>query len=626
MGYTFTMPDTATGGNTVWSSEFRFHDVLLRRLTNPYLPANDPTTGTFNAASPVNRYITVDMLSHLPAFDAIHRFIGDGSDRKPRDKANPNGYDPVAERFSVGKVQPMTGRPYTQVSTGAGNYNKYVFPDSMQLDQRVDPKGKQSADPADAGNTANAPKNTFGRHNGTTVAQPAGTTFVAGNPGGMPASQPSLTDTIMLPFDWQVHMDRPLVNQAELFQVRDCAPHLLAFQFAQSSSFTGQTGVPGVYYDSSYARWRYLSDGVARGLELLTVRPYGHGLAHGGRVTGQLDLNAIRDQRVLAGLLDPQAGNAFDTTFVDSAWANWMNTRDGVISRPLADGTNANTAGTPTATIYDAAGGTNRPFLPFGAPAASGGGSFAFTNGGNIDQTILRRLNANSPPLLWLPDATAPSYSQDYRRAEAVRKMLNNSTTVSHTFVVFMTIGYFEVVEEFPTAPPGWPAGLPVPPTMGAEVFIAVPGDMRQKYVAMVDMSNMALDAVNPVQAGVTPFFTSLEQTTYASGGAAATLNVAYARFDGGLGTLYFTADGQEVAVKAGDKLVLGYGVEQQLVTVSGVGTGQLSVTADNGVFRTAWGGTCVSNVRPGYPGPQPTFDYNSATYKPVVPYVELMR
>ena len=31
--------------------------------------------------------------------------------------------------------------------------------------------------------------------------------------------------------------------------------------------------------------------------------------------------------------------------------------------------------------------------------------------------------------------------------------------------------------------------------------------------------------------------------------------------------------------------------------------------------------GTCVSNARSGNPGPQPTFNVNSSTYQPVVPY-----
>ena len=60
--------------------------------------------------------------------------------------------------------------------------------------------------------------------------------------------------------------------------------------------------------------------------------------------------------------------------------------------------------------------------------------------------------------------------------------------------------------------------------------------------------------------------------------------------------------------------------------------------TVNGQPFRTAWAGTCVSNVRPGYPGdatrlantptavgPQP-FDVNSATYKPVLPYYERLK
>ena len=51
--------------------------VLLRRLLNPYLRPNDPTTtaGTFayNAALPLNPYITVDVVENVPTRDRVGR-------------------------------------------------------------------------------------------------------------------------------------------------------------------------------------------------------------------------------------------------------------------------------------------------------------------------------------------------------------------------------------------------------------------------------------------------------------------------------------------------------------------------------------------------------------------------
>ena len=44
------------------------------------------------------------------------------------------------------------------------------------------------------------------------------------------------------------------------------------------------------------------------------------------------------------------------------------------------------------------------------------------------------------------------------------------------------------------------------------------------------------------------------------------------------------------------------------------------------GMTRTAWGVSVVSNVRSGYPGPQPGFRYDDPAYSAVIPYIERLR
>ena len=53
------------------------------------------------------------------------------------------------------------------------------------------------------------------------------------------------------------------------------------------------------------------------------------------------------------------------------------------------------------------------------------------------------------------------------------------------------------------------------------------------------------------------------------------------------------------------------------------LGGGTIEVS---GLTRTAWGGSCVSNVRPGYVGPQSGFNTSAARFRPVVPYVERLK
>src|SRR5262249_35385575 len=127
------------------------------------------------------------------------------ANRGARDATHPNGYDPMAERFSLGKGQPYAGRSVgVSPANGAPPYNTYTFPDSMVLAQAATAVTGQ-------------PINTFGQHNAK-GAQP-GTTFT------WDGTKATLSDTLMAPFDWFVHMDRPLVNKLELLQVRDSAPH-----------------------------------------------------------------------------------------------------------------------------------------------------------------------------------------------------------------------------------------------------------------------------------------------------------------------------------------------------------------------------------------------------------------
>jgi hypothetical protein len=596
MGYTITMP----GAATLSTAEFKRHIVLLRRLANPYLPAG-----------PTNPYITVDYMDYVPAFDAVHRAAGDTNDRGARAAGNAGGYDPVAERFSVGKVQPLAGFANATLNNNAGNYNSYDFATSMVL--------RQTAAPAlpIAPTNPNEPRNTLGRHNGN-AGLPAGTTV--NNPGGVAAT---INDTIFAPFDWLIHMDRPLESIGDVLHAHDSKPHRLTQEFVVNTT-------TGLNYEQGKPRMRFLANGLARGMEMLTVKPHDDRVAHGGRIQGKINTNVMQDRRVALGLLDPQATNAFDANFVNNnVWTTLVGTRSTMGTRTAADNTTAFQVPVPGPSIADTGTGGDRPFYSLGAPAAAAApGAFAYATGGTIDQTILRRSSDVVPPHLF-----NAGRQHEYLQSEPYRKIANNITTVSHSFVVYVTIGYFDVT--YPGAPAGWPTNVPVPPQFGAEVYDKVPGDMRQKYMAVVDMSNMALKPTFPAFVGDTnpqaterPFFTSLTATARPVG-PSTPLSIAYTRYDATNPLnpiLYVMADGVErpIAGGVGMQLVIGYGTDTQIVTVDSVtGPGTLSVS---GMTRTAWAGTCVSNVRPGYAGPQPGFNAITDQYKPVVPYIERLR
>ncbi len=164
----------------------------------------------------------------------------------------------------------------------------------------------------------------------------------------------------------------------------------------------------------------------------------------------------------------------------------------------------------------------DRPFLPLGTPTVPSGGhatlgssATAFAGGIGIDDTLLRR-NPPGTGQSYLTLPASANVTHPYQQNEAARKIINNVTTVSHTFAVWVTVGYFEVVTETPVRPA--PA-LPNIVQLGKEYYREAPADTRYKFFAIVDRSNVGLDPSYQVpsnriafaNATVRPFFTTVE-------------------------------------------------------------------------------------------------------------------
>jgi hypothetical protein len=156
--------------------------ILLRRLACPHLPPNDPRQPNYNPGRPLNPYITVDYMEDVPANDVL-RFYSTG----PRDGGLPS----IVDRAAYGRKQPYAGHK------------------SMLV--------RQAPERAQRLLQAN---HTFGRHNG----------IETGNP------DPNRPDqTLKLPFDWLVHLDRQLISPMELLHVSAFKPHELTQEFMTPS-------------------------------------------------------------------------------------------------------------------------------------------------------------------------------------------------------------------------------------------------------------------------------------------------------------------------------------------------------------------------------------------------------
>lgn len=648
------------------NGDLRRHVVLLRRLANPYLPP-----------SAANPYLSADTMDHVPAHDAVIRGETDMMDRMPRSARPGAGYDDFAIRFAAGKIEPYAGFAQRDATTG-------FVPAAAQIGTTFSAVVQQAPNPV----LATEPQHTLGRHNGRTPTAPAGPTFTANPPALLGG------ETLAAPFDWLVHPDRPMVNALELLHVQAVKPHLVTQYTLQppaggpvrrgagEAPWLGVQGVgdpqPGLpAFDDAPATGTgrpranvtaanpRSKNGLFRALDLIRAKPWGAGGGVGGRVQGRVNLNTIQDVRVLMALLDPPDtagtnGNAFDTAAVQLLWEALINPATptaGVPYRTVARAT-ADEAGfdpnpanttpanlakrhyvpTPGPTVDDDPTNPNadRPFRLFGAADLPQGGVVGAAPGGvGLQDTLLRTDPATGRPII-----DNPSQAHPYLRAEMARKLLNNATAVSNVFAVHVTVVWHEVRQEGGAAAffdEGTLGGQPVRrQLLGKEVFRETPGDMRQQYFAIVDRSNLLLQAdpaqptkfASPPVVVEKPVFTALE----VQADAGATTITVPAVADPNSGAASAPSDGVLVPL-AGSTLVIGTGANAEVRQVAmaanpvpGPGGGSVSVlTLSAALALPHAAGEQVSNGLAGHPGYQKVSVVGTGTspFRGVVPYVQ---
>src|SRR5262249_40402507 len=111
-------------------------------------------------------------------------------------------------------------------------------------------------------------------------------------------------------------------------------------------------------------------------------------------------------------------------------------------------------------------------------------------NGSGIDDTLLRSAvpggGPDTPRLFEVPGA------HPWLRSELLTKLFNNVTTRSNVFAVWLTVGFFEVVDERTR-----------PVKLGAEVGRAEGRHRRHRMFSILDRTNLARFATRsrtPVQ------------------------------------------------------------------------------------------------------------------------------
>jgi len=158
---------------------------------------------------------------------------------------------------------------------------------------------------------------------------------------------------------------------------------------------------------------------------------------------GKVNFNTVNHREVLLALTEPNGENIFTEADVDNAF---YNPQEGLLS--LRSGKKAG----PTDEKLANGGPVDRPFLGFGV-------------GEVIPISVDEKVSAAKHP---------------YQKMELLTKIFNHFTTRSNTFAIWVTVGFFEVVDE-----------TTVPPRLGAEIGKAENRQIRHRMFAIVDRTQM---------------------------------------------------------------------------------------------------------------------------------------
>jgi hypothetical protein len=398
--------------------------ILLQRLANPNLPYQPVAT-----AANYNPYVTVDYvdMTKVPAT------VNDARTYTLNAKVAPP--DP-STRFSYGRNQPYAG--------------------STLLRQQPNPA-----------NPMGVPQTTFYRHNAVEAAAPPS----AATPG----------QTLQVPFDWLVHLDRPVISPIELLYVSAFKPHELTQQFSKSNLGTG------VF--NHYAPWFDQDSRLYRFLEFVKSKNATPGIVSDGRIPGKVNINTL-DARtvpneVFRALGDAEPGNTFyggaaaPDSFVDLLFQQIMVQRtpgymapNGLIGPGPTGGFGAGQNDSPFwgMAMGRDPGSTQYPLPPGGQDGTGIGKTLLSAIGGDLaNPTGAIRLFAvdqgNSPP---------------YQQLELLDKLYNSVTTRSNVYAVWLTVGFFQVLDD-----------TTIPMKLGPEVNQAQGTNIRHHMFAIVDRTQV---------------------------------------------------------------------------------------------------------------------------------------
>jgi hypothetical protein len=312
------------------------------------------------------------------------------------------------------------------------------------------------------------------------------------NPTPVPANT-TPTQTLQLPFDWLVHLDRQLISPMELMHVSAFKPHELTQQFMKSLNNNNRAYSFTNEKFQQRAPWLTPDARIFRALEFLSTGDRCAGVIAGGRIPGKININGIWDPETFLALCDAQSSNSFFAQVPPNA------TSDDNVLTVLQQMMAARSPGYNVLTGVGGPGATDRPFRGIAAPYSNAGppADGQYPTGIGINDTVLNYNPATNTGAFLLADTTPATHP--YQRFELLTKIFNNITTRSNCFAVWCTVGYFQVMDDTTR-----------PVKLGPELGVAQGQNVRQRFFAVVDRTNLTFGygqtaTLSPATAGGAP-------------------------------------------------------------------------------------------------------------------------
>jgi hypothetical protein len=506
-------------------------NVLLRRLINPHLPPSGPIV---LPGDPLyNPYITVDYIGG--------GYKSGGNNLPGGARVNQN--DGTTSTYaSLQKLQPCA-----------------AYPTQLQMGQS---QGK-----------ALTTYDTFGALN-----------LGAAGPANAPAN-----------YDWLVHLDRHLVSAMELLHLSGFQPYDLTRQFYSPP--------PGGGVDVKFNHrvdWYNEQNRLYRAFEVLGTADRAAGVSPSGRQPGMININTVNDLETFRALCDANGvSNSFAPPVVDGLFWQMLALRSPGMKQGIQPGQRAVT-------------GQDRPFLGMGIGNMPAGdvqfgilddGQTAKTYQSNgtpsatgIEDTFLRSvngspptglLNTEQPRLFQVPGATHP-----YQQIELMNKIYGNLTNRSNVFAVWMTVGFFQVMD-----------ATVRPVKLGPEIGLNTGTNIRHQIFTVLDRTQMYTTTSAAAQLAAPVTVT----------GPPVTAPVQVSALSGNI-------NGMPWSIQAGSAITIDPGPagngNEETVVVQAVATGPpMTFTAT----FTKPHGAQATIVIPGNPGPQSSFSITSPPFPNLV-------